>query len=105
MMDMHGFETGVGAEQFVRDFEKLGTQKVGSFRKAKTRSLADILKGTWDAKCNKLYKKLFLTDINQICGECKLERPVTPKFKAWVRIHAIPNITYSHVDKFFWTTR
>jgi hypothetical protein len=47
---------------------------------------------------------LFLTDINQICGESNLERPVTPKFKAWVRIHAIPNITYSHVDKFFWTT-
>jgi hypothetical protein len=35
MMDMHGFETGVRAEQFVRDFEKLGTQKVGSFRRPK----------------------------------------------------------------------
>jgi hypothetical protein len=93
------------AEQFVRDFDKLSTQKVGSCSEGQNRSLANILKGTWNAKCNKIYKKLFLTDINQICGKSQLERPVTPKFKAWVRIHAIPNVTYGDVNKFFWAGR
>jgi hypothetical protein len=93
------------AEQFVRDFDKLTTQKVGLCSECQNRSLADILKGTWDAKCNRLYKKLFLIDINQICGKSKLERPVTPKFRAWVRIHVIPNVTCSDVDKFFWAAR
>ncbi|TGO07031.1 hypothetical protein BTUL_0344g00020 [Botrytis tulipae] len=75
------------ADQFVRDFDKLAAQK----------------KGTWDAKCNKLYKKLFLVDINQICGPGRLERPVTPKFKAWVSIHTIQNVTYEDVTKFSWS--
>ncbi|KPM44964.1 hypothetical protein AK830_g1629 [Neonectria ditissima] len=73
------------ADQFVRDFEKLASGK-----------------GTWNAKSNKLYKKLFLVDINQVCGVNGPERPVTPRFKAWVRIETIENVTYDNVTKFHW---
>ncbi|KAG7429440.1 hypothetical protein Forpi1262_v009491 [Fusarium oxysporum f. sp. raphani] len=73
------------ADQFVRDFEKLASGK-----------------GMWNAKSNKLYKKLFLVDINQICGPNGPERPVTPRFKAWVRINTIENVTYDNITKFHW---
>ena len=62
------------------------------------------MKGVWTAKCNKLYKKLFLVDINQICGEGRVERPVTPKFRAWVSVHKIEDVTSGDVCKFSWST-
>ncbi|RYP42583.1 hypothetical protein DL767_000107 [Monosporascus sp. MG133] len=73
------------AEQFVGDFDKLVS-----------------IKGSWNAKCNKLYKKLFLVDINQLCGPNGLERPVTPKFQPWVRIMTHENVTCGDINKFLW---
>ncbi|RYP78127.1 hypothetical protein DL769_003254 [Monosporascus sp. CRB-8-3] len=73
------------AEQFVRDFDKLVS-----------------IKGPWSTKCNELYKKLFLVDINQLCGPKRVERPVTPMFQPWVRIMTLENVTCGDISKFFW---
>jgi hypothetical protein len=32
----------------------------------------------------------------------KVERPVTPKFKAWVKIQTIDHVKYEDVIKFEW---
>ncbi|KAJ9663605.1 hypothetical protein H2201_005566 [Coniosporium apollinis] len=73
------------AEQFADDFEKL------------------ILgMGKWTARRNKLYKKLFEVDINQICGPEGPERPTTPKYEAWVRIHVLKNVKCEDVGKLHW---
>ncbi|KAI9898034.1 hypothetical protein N3K66_006394 [Trichothecium roseum] len=71
------------ADQFVSDFEKLAGAK-----------------GPWNAKTNKLYRKLFHTDVTQLCGKNGPERPVTPKYKAWVRIHTIEGVSLTSVNKF-----
>ncbi|KUI68787.1 hypothetical protein VM1G_04420 [Cytospora mali] len=75
------------AKQFVADFEKLASAK-----------------GIWSAKINKLYKKLFLVDINSICSADGPERPVTPRFKAHVKIHCINDVQCQDVTKILWTT-
>ncbi|ROW09576.1 hypothetical protein VMCG_02516 [Cytospora schulzeri] len=73
------------AKQFVDDFEKLTS-----------------CKGVWSAKINKLYKKLFLVDINALCSGKGPERPVTPKFRAHVSIHCIDDVKCEDVTKFLW---
>ncbi|KAI9163454.1 hypothetical protein HJFPF1_05068 [Paramyrothecium foliicola] len=72
------------AEQFVNDFEKLAKAK-----------------GAWTAKLNKLYKKLFLVDLNQVCEPNGDGLPITPRFKPWVRIQRIDDVTARRVHKFF----
>ncbi|KAI0129542.1 hypothetical protein BJ170DRAFT_731149 [Xylariales sp. AK1849] len=71
------------SEQFIDDFDRLTHGK-----------------GTWTAHINELYKKLFLVDINQICGPDGPEPPVTPEFKPWVRIRVFDNVSYEDVIKF-----
>ncbi|KAK7748527.1 hypothetical protein SLS53_000547 [Cytospora paraplurivora] len=61
-------------------------------------------KGNWSAKINKLYKKLFLIDINEICSAKGPERPVTPKFSPHVSIHYIKDVKCEDVTKFTWAT-
>lgn len=53
----------------------------------------------WTAKRNKLYKKLFEVDIKQICGSDGPERPITPEYEAWVRIHVLKDVKYEDVAK------
>ncbi|KAH9897457.1 hypothetical protein F4778DRAFT_743655 [Xylariomycetidae sp. FL2044] len=73
------------ADQFVGDFDKLANEE-----------------GNWTTHINDLYRKLFLVNINQVCGPDGPEPPVSPKFKAWVRIHTLDNVTYDNVTKFLW---
>ncbi|KUI56841.1 hypothetical protein VP1G_04215 [Cytospora mali] len=73
------------AKQFVSNFEKLVSAK-----------------GIWSAKINKLYKKLFLVDINSLCSAGGPERPVTPRFRAHVSIHCINDVQCQDVTKFLW---
>ncbi|EOA85692.1 uncharacterized protein SETTUDRAFT_111360 [Exserohilum turcica Et28A] len=74
------------ADQFVNDFTKLVSGK-----------------GTWTAKRNKLYERLFHIDLNHICGPKGLEKPLTSKFKPWVRISTLEDVRYEHVTKFRWS--
>ncbi|RMZ69246.1 Arsenite methyltransferase [Pyrenophora seminiperda CCB06] len=74
------------ADQFVNDFTKLVSGK-----------------GTWTAKRNKLYERLFDIDLNHICGPKGPERPLTSKFKPWVRINTLENVKYEDVTKFRWS--
>ncbi|ROW05630.1 hypothetical protein VSDG_00108 [Cytospora chrysosperma] len=75
------------AKQFVDDFEKLVNGK-----------------GFWSAKTNKLYKKLFLVDINSLCSGKGPERPVTPRFRAHVQVHCINDVKCEDVSKFLWAS-
>ncbi|KAH7109747.1 hypothetical protein B0J13DRAFT_202376 [Dactylonectria estremocensis] len=64
--------------------------------------LAGREEDAWTEDINALYKKLFLGDVNAVCGPDGPERPVTPRFKAWVRIYTLENVTYENVTKFRW---
>jgi len=74
------------ADQFVNDFTKLVSGK-----------------GTWTAKRNKLYERLFHIDLNHVCGPKGPEKPLVSKFQPWVRIHSLENVRYEHVTKFRWS--
>ncbi|KFZ11258.1 hypothetical protein V502_07649 [Pseudogymnoascus sp. VKM F-4520 (FW-2644)] len=71
------------AEEFVRDFNRL------VFRKS-----------LWNYEKNKYYQKCFEVDVNKVCGPNGPQRPIVPKFEAWVRLHVIENVKVEDI-KFF----
>ncbi len=62
--------------------------------------LANSSKDTFDANRNSHYKKCFDIDIFKICGPKGPEKPVTPKFEAWVRLLVLENVEVDDVTKF-----
>ncbi|OCK76830.1 hypothetical protein K432DRAFT_305513 [Lepidopterella palustris CBS 459.81] len=70
-------------DSFVRDFERLVSGK-----------------GVFNAKRNMLYKRCFDVDIFKICGPKGPERPVVPKFEAWIRLHVLEDVKVEDIAKF-----
>ncbi|KFY89762.1 hypothetical protein V500_05510 [Pseudogymnoascus sp. VKM F-4518 (FW-2643)] len=71
------------ADEFVRDFTRL------VFRKS-----------TWNSEKNKYYQKCFEVDVNKICGRNGPQRPIVPKFEAWVQLHVIENVKVEDIKNF-----
>ncbi|KAF1954300.1 hypothetical protein CC80DRAFT_476030 [Byssothecium circinans] len=74
------------ADQFVDDFMTLASQN-----------------GAWTGKRNRLYKRLFHIDLQKLCGSKGAERPLTPRYEPWVRLHTFEDVKYDDVTKFRWT--
>ncbi|KAF2499483.1 hypothetical protein BU16DRAFT_579040 [Lophium mytilinum] len=73
------------AEAFTKDFEKLARGK-----------------GPFDFKRNRLYNKLFDVDLFQVCGPKGLEKPLVPKFEAWVQLFVLEDVRVENITKFRW---
>lgn len=89
------------AEDFIKDFTKLTTGKVRGIYALPGGLFANLfVKGSFDAKRNKLYKKLFDVDLFQICGSKGPERPLVPKFEAWVQLEVLEDVKVEDILKF-----
>ncbi|KAE9965300.1 hypothetical protein BLS_004801 [Venturia inaequalis] len=112
----HSFVVSVGPEGFVvwqawgehgynlAEWLKRGGDRVRTWEEAEdfTKDFTKLTagKGSFDAKRNKLYKKLFDVDLFQICGSKGPERPLVPKFEAWVQLQILEDVKVEDILKF-----
>jgi len=58
--------------------------------------------GTWSNELNGAYKECFQVDLTSICGKKKLQPPIVPVYRPWVKVHEINDVKVDNIKKFTW---
>ncbi|KAF3388231.1 putative arsenite methyltransferase [Talaromyces pinophilus] len=89
----HNFVLAIGREGFredAKDFMK-------TFKKL-TRA------ATWSPELNAAYKELFDVDLDWVCSKERLQPPLVPIYRPWVRLFEIEDVQVDNIKKFGWET-
>ncbi|KUL88250.1 hypothetical protein ZTR_05034 [Talaromyces verruculosus] len=80
---LHSWED---AKVFLKTFKKL------------TRAAA------WSPELNAAYKELFDVDLDWVCSKERLQPPLVPIYRPWVRLFEIEDVQVDNIKKFGWET-
>ena len=56
--------------------------------------------GKWNDNINSKYHECFNVDIAKICGKDKLQKPIVPVYRPWVRMYDIVDVKGEDIQKF-----
>ncbi|EED12221.1 hypothetical protein TSTA_002850 [Talaromyces stipitatus ATCC 10500] len=113
----HSFALAIGREGFrvyqswgehgyrLDQFLTRGGSRIRSWEEGKAfmkafKKLASATK--WSPELNSAYKELFEVDIDSICGEWRVQPPLIPVYRPWVRVFEINDVQVNHIKKFTW---
>ncbi|KAL6229578.1 hypothetical protein BDW75DRAFT_235097 [Aspergillus navahoensis] len=60
------------------------------------------LRQTWSRELKDAYKECFEVDLDSICGKGRLQPPVVPVYRPWVRLFEITEVEVGNFRKFTW---